>query len=61
MAYMGFDKLKASLAAKGGIENPGALAAKIGRRKYGKAKFQQAAASGHSLRRAAVLHHMKGA
>lgn len=39
-----FAALKASLAAKG-VRDPGALAAKIGRRKYGKAKFQALASA----------------
>lgn len=52
MAYMGFDKLKASLAHKPGITNPGAVAASIGRNKYGAATFNHAAAVGHSLRHA---------
>jgi HK97 family phage prohead protease len=38
-----FKKLKASLAAKG-ARDPGALAAHIGRKKYGKAKFMSLAA-----------------
>lgn len=38
-----FKKLKSSLAAKG-AHNPGALAAYIGRRKYGKGKFAKLAA-----------------
>ena len=59
MAYMGFDALKAKIAAKGGVSNPGAVAAAIGRRKYGKKKFQHAAATGTSLRRAATLSQMK--
>ena len=50
MAYVGFDKLKAKIAAKGGVRNPGAVAAAIGRKKYGKKKFQQAAAQGKSMR-----------
>ena len=33
-------------AAAGGAENPGAVAAAIGRKKYGKAKFQAMAAAG---------------
>lgn len=46
--YMGFDKLKRSLAHKkhGKPFNPGAVAAKIGREKYGKSKFQAMAAKG---------------
>lgn len=46
--YMGFKKLKKSLAAKG-AKSPGALAAWIGRKKYGKGKFQSAAAKGKKL------------
>jgi len=49
MAYTGFSKLSAQLKGRG-IQNPGALAASIGRKKYGKKKFQQAAARGESLR-----------
>lgn len=47
--YMGFKKLKKSLSGKG-VKDPGAVAASIGRRKYGKEKFQKAAAKGKSLR-----------
>lgn len=47
--YMGFKKLKASIAAKGGVRDPGAVAASIGRKKYGKEKFQKAAATDHKL------------
>ena len=49
MAYVGFSKLKSKLSKQGGIENPGALAASIGRKKYGKKKFQKAAASGTKM------------
>lgn len=44
--YMGFAKLKASLARKPGVKNPAAVAAAIGRKKYGKEKFQKMAAAG---------------
>ena len=47
--YMGFKKLKAAIAAKGGVRDPGAVAASIGRKKYGKKKFQKAAATDHKL------------
>jgi len=47
-AYMGFDRLKGKPAHQG-AEDPGALAASIGRKKYGKAKFQHAAAKGKKL------------
>ncbi len=43
-----FAKLKASIAKKGGASDPGAVAAKIGREKYGKAKFQKMAAKGRA-------------
>ena len=48
--YYGFDKLKSMLAKNKGVTNPDALAASIGREKYGKKKFQKAAASGTSLK-----------
>lgn len=38
-----FQKLKKELKKKG-VDDPGALAASIGRKKYGKAKFQAMAA-----------------
>jgi len=40
-----FAQLKAQLARRG-AKNPGALAAWIGRKKYGKKRFQQLAAKG---------------
>lgn len=49
LSYTGFGKLSGQLAAKG-ASNPGALAAWIGRRKYGKKKFTKAASTGTSLR-----------
>lgn len=47
MAYVGFKKLESSIS---GARDPGAVAASIGRRKYGKAPFQRAAAAGKSMR-----------
>jgi len=47
MAYLGFDKLRSKIAARGGARDPGAVA---GRAKYGKARFQKAAASGTKMR-----------
>lgn len=44
-----FEKLKKKLAKKG-IKNPGGLAAKIGRQKYGKKKFQKMAAQGDATK-----------
>lgn len=43
-----FAALKAKLAAKGGVSNPGAVAAAIGRKKYGKKRFQKMASKGRS-------------
>lgn len=51
--YMGFKKTVGALKKQGGIENPEALAAKIGRDKYGKKAFQKAAASGKKMGEAA--------
>ncbi len=49
MAYVGFKKLTKKLAAKG-AKDPKALAAAIGRKKYGKEKCQKAAKGGKTLR-----------
>jgi hypothetical protein len=49
VGYVGFSRLKGKLAAQG-VRNPGGLAAKIGRKKYGKAAFQKRAAAGKSMR-----------
>jgi hypothetical protein len=40
-----FSNLKRSLTRKG-VRNPGALAASIGRKKYGKKRFQKLATTG---------------
>jgi hypothetical protein len=47
--YMGFKKTVGALKKQGGIENPEGLAASIGRKKYGKEKFQKAAAAGRKM------------
>ncbi len=60
MAYVGFKKLAGELAHEKGVTNPAALAASIGRKKYGAKKMQHASATGTSLRRAATLAQMKG-
>lgn len=54
--YMGFQKTKQALAAKG-AKDPAALAAWIGRKKYGKTKFQAAAAAGKKLGENATCNH----
>lgn len=41
-----FKKLKAKIAAKGDVRDPGAVAAWIGRKKYGKARFQKLSVKG---------------
>ena len=47
--YMGFSKLEKEIAKRGDVRDPGAVAASIGRKKYGKEKFQKAAAAGRKL------------
>lgn len=49
MAHMGFKKIKEALAGKG-IKDPEALAASIGRKKFGKEKFQEYASKGQSMK-----------
>jgi len=46
--YMGFKKVMAA-AKEGGARDPAAVAAAIGRKKYGKEKFQAAAAAGKKM------------
>ena len=41
-----FAALKSKIATDPGVKNPGAVAAAIGRKKYGTAKFQKLAAKG---------------
>lgn len=41
-----FAKLKATLSGEPGVTDPGALAASIGRKKYGNTKFQKLSAAG---------------
>jgi Protein of unknwon function (DUF3008) len=47
--YMGFKKTVAAIKKSGSAENPEAVAAAIGRKKYGKEKFQKAAAAGKKM------------
>lgn len=44
--YVGFAELKRRISARGGVRNPAGVAAAIGRKKYGKEKFQAMAAAG---------------
>lgn len=48
--YMGLAKLQSQFKNQPGITNPGGLAAFIGRKKYGKTKFQSFAAKGKKMR-----------
>lgn len=41
-----FQALKKAIASRGNVDNPAAVAASIGRKKYGKKKFQAMAAKG---------------
>ena len=41
-----FAQLKSKLSKKSGVYNPGALAASIGRKKYGAKKFAKLSAAG---------------
>ena len=41
-----FEKLKEQIAAKGGVSNPAAVAASIGRKKYGAKKMASMSAKG---------------
>ncbi len=59
MAYEGFQKLESKLAGKPGITNPGALAASIGRKKYGAKRFGKAAASHKTMRGMAAKKAVK--
>jgi hypothetical protein len=49
-AYVGFKKLSQQIGAGGKVSNPKAVAAAIGRKKYGKQAFQAAASAGRSMR-----------
>ncbi len=44
-----FAALKSKLASRGNVENPGALAAAIGRKKYGAKKMGKMAAHGRGM------------
>ena len=51
MAYVGFKNLKSKLQKSGkSAKAAGAIAATIGRNKYGKKKFQTAAAKGKKMK-----------
>ena len=46
-----FKALKAKIAARGDVKDAGAVAAMIGRKKYGAAKFQKLAVAGRKKAR----------
>lgn len=48
--YIGFNKLSDKLSHQKGVEDPDALAAAIGRKKYGAKTFNEHAAKGESLK-----------
>lgn len=50
MGYEGFKKLKKTLAKNPNVTNPEALAASIGRKKYGNKEFEKHASSGTSMK-----------
>ena len=56
MAYMGFQALQGKLAKKYGGERAARIAASIGRKKYGKKKFQKAAAEGKKMKGMKPMH-----
>lgn len=51
MAESRFDQLKGKLAQRKGVKNPGALAAYIGREKYGQAGMNHLAAAGRAAKK----------
>ena len=61
MAYTGFKKLKKNIQAQGkSASSAGAIAASIGRKKYGKKAMSRAAAAGRKLKGAPIQRKSKG-
>lgn len=56
--HLGFKKLENKLAHQPGVTNPGAIAAAVGREKYGDAKMAKMAAQGRA--KAAIKKARKG-
>ena len=52
-----FKQLANKIARKGNVENPAAIAAKVGREKYGKEKFQKMATQGKKRHAKEKEHH----
>lgn len=61
MSYVGFKKLEGKIAASGKVRNPAAVAASIGAKKYGRKKFQAAAAKGKKMKGVKPLKKKSGA
>lgn len=60
MAHIGFNALKAKLAAKGNVADPAAVAAKIGDQKYGKKGMAALAKAGRKKAGAADMFKAAG-
>jgi hypothetical protein len=60
VAHIGFAALKAKLAAKGDVTDPAAVAASIGRKKYGKAGMKALAKAGQKKAKAADMFKAAG-
>lgn len=60
MAHIGFAALKAKLAAKGNVTDPAAVAASIGRDKYGKAGMAALAKAGKKKAKAVDMFKAAG-
>jgi hypothetical protein len=58
--YMGFNALKSEIAAKGGVRDPGAVAAAIGRKKYGSAAMGHASGLGRKKGHGAAKAYIQG-
>lgn len=54
-----FAALKSALASRPGVRDPGALAAAIGRKKYGEPKMAKFSAMGRKRRAAAIVSKIK--
>lgn len=60
MAYIGFTALKNKLADRPGVTNPAALAASIGRKKYGSKAMARASSLGRKKGHGAAEAFIKG-
>lgn len=52
MSYVGFSKLKEMISKNKNVFNPGAVAAAVGMRKYGKKNFEKHAHEGKKMEHA---------